>query len=741
MSGLPSSDTLLAPMLVVELGHRVGVGACGGLLAQLGATVVAVEPEIAPSGGKWRNRAAMLAGKESIVLRQDSAGDAALQRDLLARADVVLLSTDDGASDAGRWDAARPSTQIVCDFTAFGHEGPLAGRGGSEAIVAALAGVVDTTGPGDGPPTVIGAPVLEMSAAVFAASAIIAAARVRRRHGIGQRIDIAVFDTAVNELANFLPLHFERQPATRSGNRHPLHVPWGSYRARDGHVLICSVTAEQFARICKAVGVPALATDERFATSAGRLRHFREIDGHIDAWTRERTVAACEAALAPLGVACGPIVTVDQLQHEPNLIHRNAVLMLHDPETGRIVPVPASPLQGAPIGGRAPTWIPARDAGRVRVAALIGAHRPPGALSWVRGDAPSDVRPLAGVRVVEIGQYTVAPLASRHLGALGADAIKIEPPTGDAIRNAAPLRPDGLAHIFAISNTDKRGLVLDLRDEAHREMLHRLLDQSDILVENLRPGALGKLGFGSQALRGRHPQLIYCSINGFGNDSAYPGRPALDTVIQAMSGLMSLTEVAGAPMKAGISASDMLGGEFGLLATLAALDYRERTGIAVHFDLSMQDSSIWMTQIAWPGSLPAQPVTIRESADGYVAAVASAERVAQIIGAHAWTGDRASLHAALAAAGIDSAPVLTVGEVAASAQVDSRGLLLQRPAADGDTWTVLGSPLRLCATPAVVRKAMPRLGAEDAIIIGEFALREPPSGAVPPVSRPPREAP
>lgn len=740
MTEFPTAECLLPPLLVVEDGHRVAVGACGGLLAQLGATVVVLEPAVPVASHKWRHRAAMVAGKQSVVIDPRLAVDADLRGSLLAAADVLILSTDDGTSDRAPWDAPRPATQVLCDITAFGHEGPLSGLGGDEAIVAALSGVIDTTGPADGPPTVIGAPVLEMSTATFAASAIVAALRVKRLHGFGQRIDMALFDTAFNELVNFLPLYFEGKAATRSGNRHPLHVPWGGYRARDGFVLICSVTAEQFARIAAAIGQPGLATDERYATSAGRQRHFREIDCHIEAWTGERTVEACVATLMPLGVACGPILDVEQLPQEPNLVHRRSVRMLDDPLTGGRIAVPASPLRGSACGGIAPSAIPARDAGRTRVHAILAARNssPP---AFVQGNAPSELRPLAGVRVVEIGQYTVAPLVSRHLGALGADAIKVEPPTGDAIRYSAPLRADGLAHIFALSNTDKRGLVLDLRDPAQREMLHRLLDQADILVENLRPGALAKLGLGSEALRARHPRLVCCSINGFGNDSAYPGRPALDTVIQAMSGLMSLTRSSGEPTKAGISASDMLGGEFGLLATLAALEHRDRTGGVTHFDLSMQDASTWMTQIAWPGSGPATPVTLLRAADGYVAALAACEVAQRAAGATTESDTREVVVARLSGANVPCAPVLTVPEVAVSPQVSARRLLIQRPTSDGDRWTVVGSPLRLLSTPPDVRSAMPRLGSENAQVIAEFGLDGIPSrdGATAP--RAPQEAP
>jgi crotonobetainyl-CoA:carnitine CoA-transferase CaiB-like acyl-CoA transferase len=718
MTQAAPAPALIEDVVVAEIGSRIGVGACGSLLAQLGATVVVPEPRSGERIGKWRNRAAMLAGKLAFAVEDF---DDALLRRLVEAADIVLVSSDFPRRDESAWERSRDGAQIVCDITAFGHDAPLSGRGGDDPIVQALGGIVDTTGPADGAPAVVGTSVIEMSTAVFAASAILAALRVRRLHGFGQRIDMALHDTAVNQLVNFLPLHFVGRPATRSGNRHPLHVPWGSYRARDGHVLVCSVTADQFARISQAIGRPELAHDERFATSAARLANFRDLDAALGAWAAQHTVAECESALSRLGIPCGPIVTLDRLGAEPNLVHRGSLRELDDPASrGRAI-VPASPIRGDPLGGRSPSRIPGVDEDREHVTQLLSRRKPVERLST--GDAPRAIAPLSGVRVIEIGQYTVAPLASRQLGALGADVIKIEPPAGDAIRNSSPLRDDGRSYIFALSNTDKRGLVLDLREPRDRARLHKLLDDTDALVENLRPGALAKLGFSGETLRARHPRLVYCSINGFGNDSAYPGRPALDTVIQAMSGLMAMTRVGDEPMKAGASASDVLGGEFGLLAILAGIDYRDRTGIAPHFDLSMQDASSWMTQIDWPGALPPQPVSVVAATDGWVVAQATRDRVEELLaGARRKTLDRDALVAELSTLGVDAAPVLGVAEVVAHPQSRARGLLVEVPTRDGDRWTVVASPLRLLATPARVRSAMPHLGAEDAELAAEFAL-------------------
>jgi crotonobetainyl-CoA:carnitine CoA-transferase CaiB-like acyl-CoA transferase len=706
-------------IVVAEIGERVAAGACGSLLAQLGATVIAPEPRQRRSDGKWRHRAAMLAGKRTFAFDPERADDAALHAALVEAADVVIVSTDYPRTDETLWRRSRPSTQIVCDITAFGHDAPLSGTGGHEALVQAMGGIVETTGPADAPPAIVGTSVLEMSTAVFAASAILAALRVRRLHGFGQRIDMALYDTAVNELVNFLPLYFVGGQATRSGNRHPLHVPWGSYRARDGHVLVCSVTGDQFTRICQAIGRPDLAEDERFKTSAARLANFRALDASIGEWTGARTVAECERVLSELGIACGPIVPVDALRSEANLAHRDSVRDLDDPLTRSRAAVPASPIRGRPVTGRHAERIPRVDEDRRDIAALLADRHSRG--TAVTGDVHRDTKALAGVRIVEIGQYTVAPLASRQLGALGADVVKIEPPSGDAIRHSSPLRDDGLSYIFALSNTDKRGLVLDLREPRDRARLHRLLDNADALVENLRPGALAKLGFSSETLRERHPHLVYCSINGFGNDSAYPGRPALDTVIQAMSGLMATTRVGGEPMKAGISASDVLGGEFGLLSVLAGLEHRERSGVAPHFDISMQDASSWMTQLDWPGALPAEPTSVVEAADGCVVVEGDAARSAAAVKSLA-NPDRAAVVAALSKAGLAAAPVLRVAEVLGHPQCIARRLLVECGTSDGDRWTVVASPLRLLSTPAVVRSVMARLGSEDAAVIAEFDL-------------------
>jgi crotonobetainyl-CoA:carnitine CoA-transferase CaiB-like acyl-CoA transferase len=725
MPAAAGEPAFLAGLRVLELGDRMAVGICGSLLAQLGADVILVEPATPSENGKWAARAHAALNKRSIVVDRGSAKGRAELAALAARCDVVLLATDTSQEDLELWQGERPRRQIVCDVTAFGHTGPLAGRGGPDAIVQAYAAVAETMGDPAGPPSLIGAPMIDMEAAVYAASAIIAARRVQRQWGVGQRVEVALYDVAVNALLTFIPLHLVGRTATRNGNRHPTLVPWNAYRATDGWVCICGPTDDQWRRICALLGLEPLTRDPRFATTTARMDRAGDVDALLGEWTGRHTVEECVAALSHATVPGGSIVPLERLHEEPNLAHRHAIQQLQDPVSGRTVRVPACPIR---IHGRPPQQqaIPAPDAHRASIVAWLAAT--PAAGDLVTGDPHLDRRPLAGVRVVEIGMNTVAPLACRQLGALGAEVIKVEPPTGDTNRWNAPLHECGEGYVYALSNADKRGVVLDLRSPAGREALFRLVATADMVIENLKPGSLAKLGVGAEDLVRRFPQLIHCSVNGFGNESAYPGRPALDTVIQGMSGVMSASMIDGVPTKAGISVSDQLGGQFSLLAMLAAQERKESLGVGARFDIAMQDCSAWATQVLWNGGW-SSGCRIHSTADGHVALTGTIDDAAQVLGLQdprdlggmlaRMTRDEAV--ARLALERTDCAPVLRFAEVMAHEHLRARSLLVERRSPDGITWPLLSSPMRLASTPAQVVAPMARLGFPDPALAAELA--------------------
>ena len=206
--------------------------------------------------------------------------------------------------------------------------------------------------------------------------------------------------------------------------------------------------------------------------------------------------------------------------------------------------------------------------------------------------------PLDGVVVVDFSRVLAGPHATALLADLGARVIKVEPRSGDDYRHVGPWLDDESA-LFAFVNRGKESIVLDLKQADDLSFALRLADQADVVVENFRPGVAAKLGIGAEALMARNPRLVYASISGFGQTGPMRERPAYDIIVQALTGLMSITgDPAGAPTLVGESIGDLAAGLYGSWAILAALFQRERTGVGCHIDLAMFDALLSMMPIA-----------------------------------------------------------------------------------------------------------------------------------------------
>ena len=187
--------------------------------------------------------------------------------------------------------------------------------------------------------------------------------------------------------------------------------------------------------------------------------------------------------------------------------------------------------------------------------------------------------PLTGIRVVDLTRILAGPFCTGMLADMGADVIKIETPgSGDPLRAQGAIK-DGLSWYFAGFNRNKRSLSLNLRNDEGRAVLARLIQHSDVLVENFRPGVLAQMGFGEARLRQLKPDLVYCNISGFGTTGPYRDRPSFDFTGQAMSGFMAVTGMPdGPPLRAGPPLADLVAGLHGALGICAALVRRGRTG-------------------------------------------------------------------------------------------------------------------------------------------------------------------
>jgi itaconate CoA-transferase len=205
------------------------------------------------------------------------------------------------------------------------------------------------------------------------------------------------------------------------------------------------------------------------------------------------------------------------------------------------------------------------------------------------------MRPLDGMLVVSIDQAVAAPLAARHLADLGARVVKIERPDGGDFARRYDAAVDGLASHFVWLNRGKESVAVDLKSADGREVLARLLDRADVFLHNLGPGAVERLGFGPEVLRARHPDLVVCTMSGYGSTGPYRDKRAYDLLVQSETGLVSVTGTADHPAKAGIPVADIAAGMYALTNILGALMRRERFGGGAAFEVTMFEALVeWM---------------------------------------------------------------------------------------------------------------------------------------------------
>ncbi len=199
--------------------------------------------------------------------------------------------------------------------------------------------------------------------------------------------------------------------------------------------------------------------------------------------------------------------------------------------------------------------------------------------------------PLAGLKVLDLTSVVFGPLCTQVLGDQGADVIKIEAPEGDTTRYTGPARNKGMAALFLGLNRNKRSLVLDLKQQAAKDALWRLIDTADVIVHSIRPQAVERLGFAPEAVLARNSRIVYAALTGYGTGGAYEGKPAYDDVIQGQSGIAALmSQLAGEPRYAPMIMGDKTCGLVASQAITAALFARERTGKGQYVEIPMLET-------------------------------------------------------------------------------------------------------------------------------------------------------
>jgi len=378
-------------------------------------------------------------------------------------------------------------------------------------------------------------------------------------------------------------------------------------------------------------------------------------------------------------------------------------------------------------------------------------------------------QPLAGIRVVDLTRILSGPFCTMLLGDMGADVIKIEDERdGDAIRHAGE-SVDGLSWYFAAFNRNKRSMALDLRSERGRQVLRRLLEDADVLVENFRPGVLAGMGLDEAALQRLNPRLVVASINGYGSTGPYAGRPAFDFVIQAMSGFMSVNgERDGPALRSGLPITDLVAGLYAAFGVVGALRARDLNGRGQRVESPMMNGIMSMLAYLasdclatgrpgerWGNDHPiTSPYGLFAASDGDIAVAPSTtailrrfldaiglehlldeprfatnalrmthrDELTQLINARLAADTQANWVERLNAAGVPCGLVQGVDQALADPQARAQEMVIEVPHPGHGVVKMLGFPLKLSGTPCVVRRPAPRHGEHTQEILAEIGL-------------------
>ena len=380
------------------------------------------------------------------------------------------------------------------------------------------------------------------------------------------------------------------------------------------------------------------------------------------------------------------------------------------------------------------------------------------------------MQPLNGIRILDLSRVLAGPYCTMVLGDLGADVIKVESPEGDETRGWGPPfagEAQGESAYYLCVNRNKRSIVLNFKTKEGLAILHELVKQSDVLVENFRVGTLARFSLDFESVSALNPRLIYCSITGFGQTGPLRDKPGYDFMIQAMGGLMSITgEPDGEPMKVGVAVADLFAGQNAVIAILAALQARNENGRGQHLDISLFDSQVGMlanvaSNYLISGNSPTRygnahanivPYQGFQASDTwFVIAVGNDrqfERLCEVIGNQEFALDpRFNLNServknreelisllrpiflkktagewlsVLEVAEIPCGPINTLDKVFAESQVEAREMIIPMKHSKIEGLRLVGSPLKFSETPVEYKLPPPRLGEHTEKVLKEL---------------------
>ncbi len=721
---------------LLEVGSSLGVAWVGKLFADLGADVVRLEEaddrvRARPHEvHRWLN-----AGKRSMTGGFGS---------LVPDADIVIHGFGPSAANERGLDyrtlaAAGSPALVVCSVTPFGMTGPYSDYAAEELniIHGSSWGFLSPSAASDPelPPLKAPGHHATITVSTVAATATLAAFDRAQRTGRGEYVDFALFAAAA-KLTETAPAaaSFLGEDASRLGVK--TVVPWEIYECIGGLVQCVCVEQAQWDALVELMGNPDWAELDIFATNVDRQENADLVDLYLREWMATQQADEVYHRGQAARICVSPVNTMAQLDVDPHLEARG---FFHRTPDGLRVPGPGFQLDR-------PWWA-------LRAAAPeLGEHDGEG-------------RPLEGVRVCDFTWVWAGPFCTQYLAHLGADVVRLESPEHLCLFRRLPFNPPGTdlgpntTGQFQLYNSDKRSLGIDLRNEAAREVIRRLVACSDVVIDNFGVGVMASLGLGPEDLRAINPDVIVTSLSGYGQTGPNASYMAYGPVGGAVSGLYAANGYEGGlPRETGVAVGDPGTGITAAWAIVAALAARRRTGEAARVDVAMVEAvastlgEVWMEYLAtgeppgprgnhdvsWAphGCYPAAGedrwVTIAcpddESwqslcsvldpallGDPRFADVALRKRneaeLDEIVAAWTATRDRWETTGILQAAGVAAFPSVSPLELwGGDPQLEERGMLERPVHPVTGAHVVPGIPWRLAAGPDGIRRPAPKLG-------------------------------
>ncbi|MEA3215984.1 MAG: hypothetical protein QOJ19_2140 [Acidimicrobiia bacterium] len=547
-------------VLVVELASGIAAPYATMFLADHGAEVIKVEP---PGGDPYRPEPGFQTfnrNKRSVVLSAGPELD-----ELIAAADLVVT---DRPAQAAELRVLNPGAVLVT-MPPWGEHGPFVDQPATPDLLAAASGIFWNQQSYGEVPVHLVVPVVAYGTATLAALAMAAGLFARERHGVAPTYEVSwVAGAAAIQLG-------DTQDAGPVEER-PGSAPMGSkgripcyrlFEAGDGKwfFLACG-TPRFFERLLEVIGRPDLIGDPRLPNPPWGLVDLDAVAFFVpilEAAFASRPRHEWLAALGGADIPAQPVQTREEYLASSIAEANQLVASLDHPRLG-----PVS-MMGLPVVMEAAP-------GRIdRRAPELGEHTDE-VLAELRGRSAQPARPaaeaapLVGIAAIDLAGFIAGPVVTRHLAMLGADVVKVEPPTGDPFRSFGPM--------FASWNQGKRSIALDLQDLEDRQLLYRLAERADIVVENFRPGVAARLGCDDGALRAVNPALVTLSSSGYGDDTSMAHVPAFDPLLQALGGIMAAQGGDGEPVFVTVAVHDVITPLISAFGLVAGLYHRLRTG-------------------------------------------------------------------------------------------------------------------------------------------------------------------